>query len=127
ECAALARRVNAYASELAARWPQRFGAFGTVPMATIDGAVEETARCLDTLRHDGVSLFASYGEKFLGDPFFDPLMELLDARAAIVFVHPGLHPSSRNLPLPWPAFMLVYQFNTTRVVGHLTCSRALDS
>ena len=33
------------------------------------------------LRHDGVSLFRdSYDERFLGDLFFDPLMELLDAR-----------------------------------------------
>ena len=30
--AALARRCNDYAAELNARWPQRFGGFGTVPM-----------------------------------------------------------------------------------------------
>src|SRR5262249_1642453 len=121
----LARRVNDYASELCARWPRRFGAFGTVPMASIDDAVEETARCLDTLRHDGGSLFASYGEKILGGRFFDPLVELLDARAAVVFVHPGLHPSSRNLALPWPAFMMEYLFDTTRAVVNLVFSGAI--
>src|SRR5438876_4387002 len=30
--AALARRCNEYASELCARWPDRFGAFAVVPM-----------------------------------------------------------------------------------------------
>ena len=30
---ALARRCNDYAAELVARWPTRFGAFGTVPKA----------------------------------------------------------------------------------------------
>jgi predicted TIM-barrel fold metal-dependent hydrolase len=123
---AMARRVNDYASELAARRPKRFGAFGTVPMGTIDGALAETARCLDTLKHDGVSLFASYGERFLGDAFFDPLMELLDARGAVVFVHPGLHPSSKNLKLPWPAFMMEYLFDTTRAAVNLIFSGALD-
>ena len=122
----LARRVNDYASELIARWPRRFGAFATVPMASIDGAVRETARCLASLRHDGVSLFASYGERFLGDTFFDPFMEMLDARAAVVFVHPTLHPSSRNLTLPWPAFMMEYLFDTTRAVVNLVFSRAIE-
>src|SRR5262245_58037338 len=87
----LAQRVNDYASDLIARWPNRFGAFGTVPMGSMDAAVKESARCFDALKHDGVSLFASYGEQFLGDPFFDPLMDFLNARDAVVFVHPGQH------------------------------------
>jgi predicted TIM-barrel fold metal-dependent hydrolase len=126
EGAAMARRVNDYASELSARWPRRFGAFGTVPMDNIAAAVDETARCLDTLKHDGVSLFASYGERFLDDPFFEPLMELLNERGAVVFVHPGLHPSSRNLALAWPAFMMEYLFDTTRAAVNLVFSGTLD-
>jgi 6-methylsalicylate decarboxylase len=123
---ALAQRANDYAAELTARWPQRFGAFATVPMGSIDGAIRETARCLETLRHHGVSLFASYGERFLGDAFFDPLMQLLDTRAAVVFVHPTLHPSSRNLALPWPAFMMEYLFDTTRAVVNLVFSGTVE-
>jgi 6-methylsalicylate decarboxylase len=124
--AALARRCNEYASELGARWPGRFGALATVPMGDIAAAVRESAYCLDTLKHDGVSLFASYGEQFLGDPSFDPLMELLDARGAVVFVHPGLHPSSKGLTLPWPAFMMEYLFDTTRAAVNLVFSGTLD-
>jgi predicted TIM-barrel fold metal-dependent hydrolase len=123
---AMARRVNDYASDLCARWPKRFGALATVPMTSIAAAVGETSRCLDILRHDGVSLFASYGERFLGDPFFDPLLELLNERDAVVFVHPGLHPSSRNLALAWPAFMMEYLFDTTRAAVNLVFSGALD-
>ena len=93
----LARRCNDYAAELMARWPSRFGAFATVPMGRTDGALNEVAYALDTLGFDGVSLFASYGEKFLGDKEFDRLLEMLDARGAVVFVHPGLHPSSKGL------------------------------
>jgi 6-methylsalicylate decarboxylase len=55
---ALARRCNDYAAEMVARWPKRFGAFGTVPMWDVGGAVDEIAHSLDVLKHDGVSLFA---------------------------------------------------------------------
>jgi 6-methylsalicylate decarboxylase len=127
---ALARRCNEYAAELAARWPARFGAFATVPMGStewsVEGACEEIAYALDVLRFDGVSLFASYGEKFLGDRAFDSLLEMLDARAAVVFVHPGLHPSSKDLALPWPAFMMEYLFDTTRAVVNLVFSGAIE-
>jgi predicted TIM-barrel fold metal-dependent hydrolase len=121
----LARRCNDYAAELTARWPSRFGAFATVPVWSMDGACKEVAYAFDTLGFDGISLFASYGEKFLGDREFDPLFEMLDARGAVVFVHPGLHPSSRGLALPWPAFMMEYLFDTTRAVVNLIFSGAI--
>jgi predicted TIM-barrel fold metal-dependent hydrolase len=124
--AALARRYNEYAAELGTRYPGRFGALGTVPMGDIDAAVKEALHCLDVLKHGGVSLVASDGEQFLGDPFFDPLMEALDAQSAVVFVHPGLHPSSKDLALPWPAFMMEYLFDTTRAAVNLVFSGALD-
>jgi 6-methylsalicylate decarboxylase len=121
----LARRGNDYAAELTARWPRRFGAFATVPMWSTQGAIDEITRCLDVLKFDGVSLFASYEEKFLGDPWFDPVLELLNARGAVVFVHPGLHPSSKGLALPWPGFMMEYLFDTTRAVVNLIFSGAI--
>jgi predicted TIM-barrel fold metal-dependent hydrolase len=123
---ALARRCNDYAAELVARWPKRFGAFATVPMWSTQGAIEEIARCLDVLAFDGVSLFASYEEKFLGDPWFDPVLDMLNARGAVVFVHPGLHPSSKGLALPWPGFMMEYLFDTTRAVVNLIFSGAIE-
>jgi 6-methylsalicylate decarboxylase len=123
---ALARRCNDYAAELCARWPNRFGAFATVPMASVDGAREEIAYCLDRLAMDGVSLFASYGEKFFGDALFDPVLEMLNERGSVVFVHPGLHPSSKGLDLPWPGFMMEYLFDTTRAAVNLVFSGALE-
>ena len=122
---ALARRCNDYAAELVARWPKRFGAFATVPMWSTKGALDEIAHGLDVLAFDGVSLFASYGENFLGDPRFDPVLAMLNERGAVVFVHPGLHPSSKGLALPWPAFMMEYLFDTTRAVVNLVFSGAI--
>src|SRR5258706_8674078 len=53
---ALARRCNDYAAELIARSPKRFGAFGTVPMCNIEGALDAIAYSLDTLKFAGVAL-----------------------------------------------------------------------
>jgi predicted TIM-barrel fold metal-dependent hydrolase len=123
--AALARRCNDYAADIERRWPSRFGGFAVVPMGTMDEAQDEITHALDELELDGVCLFASYGERFLGDSVFDPVLECLDQRDAIVFVHPGLHPSSRNL-LPWPGFVMEYPFDTTRAAVNLIFSGAVE-
>jgi 6-methylsalicylate decarboxylase len=125
KAAALARRCNEFAAELMVRWPSRFGALATVPMFDVGEAVVEIAHAFDVLKHQGVCLFASYGERFLGDPAFDPVLAALDERAAVVFVHPALHPSSRGLALPWPGFMMEYLFDTTRAVVNLVFGGAI--
>jgi 6-methylsalicylate decarboxylase len=122
----IARRCNDYGAELAVQWPKRFGSFGLVPMHDINDAIAEAAYCLETLRLEGVCLFASYGEKFLGARAFDPLMIYLNERKAVVYIHPSLHPSSKSLALPWPGFMMEYVFDTTRAAVNLLFSGALD-
>jgi predicted TIM-barrel fold metal-dependent hydrolase len=126
KAATFGRRCNDYSAELIARHPKRFGCFGLVPMHDIDAAIAEARYCLETLRFEGISLFASYGQKFLGDAAFDPLLRYLDSRHAAVHVHPSLHPSSKSLDLPWPGFMIEYPFDTTRAAVNLLFSGALE-
>jgi predicted TIM-barrel fold metal-dependent hydrolase len=122
---ALARRCNDYAAELNARWPRRFGGLAVVPMWDMRAAVAEIAHSLDESGLNGVCLFASYGEKFLGDALFDPVLAALNERDAVVFIHPALHPSSRKLELPWPGFMMEYLFDTTRAAVNLVFGGAI--
>jgi len=126
KAAALARRCNEYSAELNARWPTRFGSLAVVPMWDVNEAVAEIDHALGALKHQGICLFASYGGKFLGDKWFDPVLDALDERAAVVFVHPSLHPSSRTLELPWPGFMMEYLFDTTRAAVNLAFSGAME-
>jgi predicted TIM-barrel fold metal-dependent hydrolase len=126
KAADFARRCNDYAAELIAQHPARFGCFGLVPMHDMDAAVAEARYCLETLGFEGISLFASYGEKFLGDATFEPLMRYLDDSGTVVHIHPGMHPSSRSLALPWPGFMIEYPFDTTRAAVNLLFSGALE-
>jgi predicted TIM-barrel fold metal-dependent hydrolase len=122
----LARRCNEFFAELRAKHPGRFGTFAVTPLPDIAGARDEIADALDVLRFDGIGVLASYGEKFLGDPAFDPVLEALNARGAAVHVHPSFHPASRGLELKLPGFLIEFPFDTTRAAVNLIFSGTLE-
>ena len=121
----LAWECNDQSCENARRYP-RLGAFATLPLPAVEESCAEALRALDELRLDGIGLFASYQGRYLGDPEFDPLLELLDQRSAVVFIHPTVHPSTASVPLTLPHFMVEYPFDTTRAAVSLIFSDALE-
>ena len=130
EARALARRFNEYCAGLrASRSGQlqagQFGAFAAMPMPDVEGACEEVRYALDVLKLEGVGLLASYGSDFLGAPAYEPLMAELDARSALVFVHPAGHPTSRSLAVDYPLWMLEYPIDTTRAAVNLIMTGAV--
>jgi predicted TIM-barrel fold metal-dependent hydrolase len=124
--AELARRCNDHFAALIGAHPGRFGAFAALPLPEVDAALAEAERALDRLKLDGVGVLASYGTAFLGDAAFDPLFAFLDARAAIVFVHPNYPPSSRSLGMGIPGFLVEFPIDTTRAVANLIFGGALE-
>jgi 6-methylsalicylate decarboxylase len=94
DAAALARDLNDYSAALVAAQPQRFGFFATIPMPHLDASVAETVRTLDDLKADGVVLLANNAGTYLGQDGQHDLFAALDARSAVVFIHPA------NLPGP---------------------------
>lgn len=70
----LARRCNDYSANLVHRYPQRFGAFATLPLPDVDAALLELVYALDTLHLDGVVLLSSY--ECQGQLTFNPLRQL---------------------------------------------------
>ena len=58
-------------------------------MPHIDESVAETVRALDDLKADGVVLLANNAGTYLGEEGQDDLFAALDARSAVVFVHPA--------------------------------------
>jgi predicted TIM-barrel fold metal-dependent hydrolase len=121
----LARRCNDYAELLRQDHPARLGAFATLPLPDVAGSMAEADRALDA-GFEGVCLFTSYGGRYLGDPWFDPLMALLNRRRAVVFVHPTMPPECGRLGLQWPGFMAEYVFDTTRAAINLVFTRTLE-
>ena len=118
------RQVNDYVAGLVSKWPHRFGNFAILPLPDIDMAIEEATYALDTLGADGVVVFSNYGERYLGDPFLEPLWAELDRRDTVVFVHPTRLVQSElsGIPAPWVDF----PFATTRAAVEMVVNGVLD-
>jgi len=115
----LARICNDFAARMRADHPGRFGIFAAVPMPDIDGTLAEIAYALDELKVDGIGLLTSYGDKWLGDPAFSPVMAELHRRKALLYTHPTAANCCRNLIASLPAPMIEYGTDTTRAIGQL--------
>lgn len=130
----LARRANDYAAELVQRRPDRFGVFAALPFfdlekgrsADVRPAVDEAIRALDDLKLDGVGMFSSYGPKYLGDPVFEPLLEELNKRSAVVHLHPMFPEAMQSLDLDFKGNVVEFPFDTTRAALNLVFSHALE-
>lgn len=122
-----ARKTNEYEAQLIKDYPNRFGALAVLPLPDIDASIDEINYALDTLQLDGIGLLSNYGDKFLGDPEFEPIMKTLDQHHATVLVHPNM--SDADVPRPKYLqidFMAEFTFNTTRAAANLILSGTLD-
>ncbi len=115
---ATARRCNDDVAALRDGAPERIGGFATLPLPNVDSSLVELDRALDELGLDGAALLTNYNGRYLGDPSFEPLLEALDARAALVHVHPHL-PGTGPVGLMLPDPVLEFAFDTTRAVADL--------
>ncbi|KAJ7769938.1 hypothetical protein B0H16DRAFT_1776901 [Mycena metata] len=82
------REVNEFAAELKRKFPTRFGFFASLPLPDIDGALLEIDYVLDQLDADGFVLMSNFHGMYLGDARLAPVYAKLQARKAVVFVHP---------------------------------------
>jgi predicted TIM-barrel fold metal-dependent hydrolase len=120
----LARIVNDYGAMTAKDHRGRFGLFAALPLPDIDGSLREIEYALDTLKADGIGLFTSYGDKWLGDAAFAPVWQELNRRKAVIYTHPITPACCGNLHNDVPAVMIEWATDTTRTVASLLFSGA---
>jgi len=119
EARRLARVSNDYAAEMMRNYPGRFGLFASLPWPDVEGSLREVEYAYDTLKADGIGMFTSYGNKWLGHPDFAPLFEELNRRKAIVYTHPVCAPCVRDLIPEVNESIVEYGTDTTRAIASL--------
>ena len=121
----LVRALNEAMAEVVKAHPARFAALAVLPLADIEASLNEIAFALDQLGFDGIGLYSNVDGVYLGDARFVPLLDELNRRKAVVFVHPAQPLAFDNFSLGLPAPILEYPFDSTRMLTSLLMSGAL--
>ncbi len=118
----LARDCNEYGAGLVQQHPTRFGLFCALPLPDVDATLKEIEYSFDTLKCDGAHFMTSYGDTWLGDPAYEPVIAELNRRKAVVHVHPTAANCCSNLIKGISAGIMEYGTDTTRAIMNLMWS-----
>jgi predicted TIM-barrel fold metal-dependent hydrolase len=124
DAAGVARASNEYARKLADESNGRFRMFALLPMPHVDATLNEMAYALDVLKADGVAFMTSYGNQYLGDAAFAPVMDELNRRKATAYTHPNDPACCLNLGNGMAPVIIEYGTDTTRTIASLVFSGA---
>lgn len=81
------RACNDFGAKCAQKYPKRFGLLAALPFPDVDGSLKEIEYAYDTLKADGIGIYSSTGDRWPGDPAFEPIMQELNRRRAPILVH----------------------------------------
>jgi predicted TIM-barrel fold metal-dependent hydrolase len=115
----LARESNEWQARMVRDYPGRFGFFAALPMRDTEGSLAEIAYAMDVLKADGIGLLTSYGDKWLGDPAYFPIMEELNRRRLVVYTHPTAANCCGNLQPGIQPVMIEFGTDTTRTIASI--------
>ena len=124
----LARMANVRLAEIAATWPERFVAMGTVPLQNADMAVAELEYCVNKLGMRGVEILPNVNGKDLTDPslglekFFAKAQEL----DIVIFMHPLGYTQGERLMDHYFNNVIGNPLETTVAASHLIFDGVMD-
>jgi predicted TIM-barrel fold metal-dependent hydrolase len=118
----VARECNEYSAKLVADSKGRFGMFAALPMPHVDATLHEIAYALDALKADGIAFLTSYGDKWLGDPAFAPVMDELNRRRAVAYTHPTTANCCGKLIPDVPESIIEWGTDTSRTIASIVFS-----
>ena len=122
EAAKIVRVCHDFAAEMRRDNPGRIGIFAPLSMLNVDATLKEIEYAFDTIKADGINLQTNYGDKWLGDPMYKPVLEELNRRKAVIYVHPLVAACCGRLSVgAFPAVIEV-PHDTTRTVTSLLLS-----
>ena len=118
----IARESNEWIAGLRRDYPGRFGSFAMLPMQDVDGSLREIEYALDTLKADGIGLLTSYGDKWLGNAVYAPIMNELNRRKAVLYTHPTLANCCRGLLPDVAPTVVEFGTDTSRTIADIVFS-----
>jgi predicted TIM-barrel fold metal-dependent hydrolase len=118
----IARECNDYGAKMIQDHPGRFGLFAAVSPPDTGGSLKEIEYVFDTLKADGVGLQSNYGDKWLGHASLKPILEELNRRKAVVYVHPLVAACCGQLSVGTFPAVIEVPHDTTRTVTSLLLS-----
>jgi aminocarboxymuconate-semialdehyde decarboxylase len=83
------RMVNDGLVDYVSRRPDRFIAFGTVPLQDGSAAAAELERCVTKLGFKGVQILTNVAGRELSDPAFTPFWAKAEQLGVLVVIHPN--------------------------------------
>ncbi|MCX7314506.1 MAG: amidohydrolase family protein [Alphaproteobacteria bacterium] len=122
EAAKTVRVCQDFVAKMRQDFPGRFGVFAPLSMMNVDVTLKEIEYAFDTLKTDGINLQSNYGDKWLGDPMYQPVLAELNRRKAVVYVHPLVAACCGRLSVGAFPAVLEVPHDTTRTVTSLLLS-----
>ncbi len=119
----LARQENEYGARVVSEHKNRFGLLAVLPLPDVEASLREIEYAFDTLKAKGVGLLSNWGDKWLGDAAFQPVLDELNRRKAIVYTH-GAAPSccGGNFIPNVPEITVEYNTDVSRAIVSLISS-----
>ena len=119
EAAKTVRVCQDFVAKMRQDHPGRFGVFAPLSMMNVDVTLKEIEYAFDTLKADGINLQTNYGDKWLGDPMYQPVLAELNRRKAVVYVHPLVAACCGRLSVATFPAVIEVPHDTTRTVTSL--------
>jgi 6-methylsalicylate decarboxylase len=92
------RECQDFAAKMHHDYPDRFAVFAPLSMINIDVTLKEIEYAFDTIKANGINLQSNYGDKWLGDEMYKPVLEELNRRKAVSYVIHWSRPAVGGLP-----------------------------
>ena len=89
---AIARESNDFLAEAVKKYPQRFAAFASLPVAAPEQAAEELDRRVRQQGFKGTLINGHTRGRYLDDKFFSPILERAEALNVPIYLHPTVPP-----------------------------------
>ena len=111
-----------FAAKMRQDHPGRFGVFAPLSMLDVDVTLKEIAHAYDEIKADGINLQTNYGDKWLGNAMYKPILEELNRRKAVIYVHPLVAACCGRLSVGAFPAVLEVPHDTTRTITSLLLS-----